>query len=282
MSKVSNNWSVRIPDHWVMPLAGVSLPTIYVALIVFVFGSAVGSFANVVIYRVPQGMSIIKPRSRCTTCGHTLSWWENIPIASYIALRGSCRNCKSKIRIQYPIIEALIGVVWVVLALNIGLKAQLPAYLVFATVLIILSATDLEHRRIPNKILFPSMALGVVLLAVASAVTRDPHRLAQAGIGALAYGVPMFALGLALPAAMGFGDIKLAFYLGLHLGWIGLRLVGVGAFLGFFAGAAIGIGLIASGRKSRKDFIPFGPSMAAGALAAILAGRALLHVWLGV
>ena len=258
-----------------------ALPTWYLVTLAFVAGTVFGSFANVVIYRVPKGLSVVKPGSRCPHCGHELSWWENLPLISYAMLKGKCRECKAPISIRYPLVELLIGLLWAVVTLKFGLVAELPAYLALVTVLVILSATDLEHRRIPNKILGPATILAVVFLLIAAAARSDFTLLGRAAIGGALYGLPMFAIGLAAPAAMGFGDIKLAGYLGLHLGWLGLGVVGVGAFLGFFIGAAIGVGLIVAGRKGRKDFIPFGPSMALGALIAVFFGRALLDLWMG-
>lgn len=251
------------------------------AAIVFSFGAVFGSFANVVIHRLPRGESVVNPGSHCPNCGRSIAWFENIPVLSYAALRGRCKGCSLSISIRYPTVEALTGAACVVVALRIGLKPELPAFLTFVITLIILSAIDLEHRRIPNKVLGPASAAGAALLGVAAAVSGSPGSLAQVGLGAFAYGVPMLLIALVVPRGMGMGDVKLAAYLGGHLGWFSLLHVLVGAFLGFFLGSFVGVVLIALRRKTRKDGIPFGPSMAAGAVGALLLGTPIIGLWLG-
>jgi leader peptidase (prepilin peptidase)/N-methyltransferase len=250
-------------------------------LLAFVFGVAVGSFANVAVYRVPLGLSVVSPRSACPGCGTTLTWYDNIPLLSFVALRGRCRTCGRSISLRYPLVEVVVGAVWVGMLQRIGIRPELPAFLAFATTLVILSAIDLEHHRLPDRVLGPAAILAVVLLVAATAAGAGWVRLEHAGLGALAYGLPMLVLGLAAPTAMGGGDVKFAPYLGLHLGWLGLRLVLAGALLGLIAGGLGGIALLIAGRKGMKDAIPFGPFMALGALAAILLGPAPLRLWLG-
>lgn len=224
---------------------------------------------------------MVHPGSHCPNCGRSIAWFENIPLFSYIALRGRCRSCSEPISIRYPLVEALTGAACVAVAFRIGLKPELPAFLVFVITLVILSAIDLEYRRIPNKVLGPASAIGTVLLGVAALASGAPGSLMRMGIGALAYGVPMLLIALIAPSGMGMGDVKLAAYLGGHLAWFGLLHVLVGAFAGFFIGSLIGVILIALGRKSRKDGIPFGPSMAAGAVVALLLAPPILKLWLG-
>lgn len=177
--------------------------------------------------------------------------------------------------------ESLVGLLWAANVVEFGLVAELPAFLALSTVLVILSAIDLEHRRIPNKILGPSTLLSLGLIVGAALAKGEMSLLTGSLLGGLAYFVPMLIIGLISPKGMGFGDVKFSGYLGLHLGWLGLGHVFIGAFAGFFLGAVIGVLSIASGRKSRKDFIPFGPSMATGALVAIFLGDGLLQLWLG-
>jgi len=174
-----------------------------------------------------------------------------------------------------------MGAVWASVTLRIGVKPELPAFLWFASVLVILGAIDLETRRIPNRILGPSAAVSSALLVAAALLGGKPSLLVPMVAGAFLYGVPMLGLAIAVPAGMGMGDVKLAAYLGLHLGWFSLWHVAVGAFSGFFIGAAVGIALMAVNKKGRKQTIPFGPAMAAGAAVAVLAGAPILKVWLG-
>ena len=248
--------------------------------IVGLIGSLFGSFANVAIHRVPLGRSVIKPRSACPSCATTLSGIENIPVVSYVALRGRCRHCRARISPRYPLVELLTAAVWVAIALKIGWNPELPAYLIFGTALVILSAIDLDVRRLPNTVLAWASLVGAVLFAFATAVRGDVTPLVRGLEGALAYGVPMLVIGLISPAGMGMGDVKFAPYLGFHLGWLRLGFVPVGAFLGFFFGAVIGALLMAIGRAGRKTRIPFGPFMALGAFVCILAGDTILRIWL--
>lgn len=174
-----------------------------------------------------------------------------------------------------------MGVLWALTALVVGLRPELPAFLAFVTVLVMLGAIDLEHRRLPNRILGPaSIVAGVLLLAAAPFSGWTPLLMALAG--AAAYGGPMLLLGLAFPAGMGGGDIKLAGYIGLHLGWLGLLHVLVGAMAGFIVGGVVGVALLVAGRKGRKDPVPFGPAMAVGALVALFAGEVILRFWLPI
>lgn len=249
-------------------------------MLAFCFGAVWGSFANVVIHRLPLGQSVVKPPSACPNCGHQIRWWENVPILSFVFLMGRCSSCRTRISPRYLLVEAVCGGLWLATTLWAGLRPHLVVYLVFATVLLILSVIDLEHRKIPNKVLWPAAVASVPLLVLAALLESEPERILWAAMGAAAYGLPMLALGLLVPKGMGGGDIKLAGYLGLHLGWIGLHRVPVGAFLGFSIGSILGVGLMLAGRKGRKDTIPFGPSMAAGALISMIWGGRLFDLWL--
>lgn len=244
-------------------------------------GLAFGSFANVVVHRVPRSESIVAPGSACPSCGTPLAWYDNIPLLSFLVLKGRCRHCRATISVRYPLIEGLVGVLWGLTALVVGLRPELPAFLAFVTVLVMLGAIDLEHRRLPNRILgAASIVAGVLLLAAAPFSGWTPLLMALAG--AAAYGGPMLLLGLAFPAGMGGGDIKLAGYIGLHLGWLGLLHVLVGAMAGFIVGGVVGVALLVAGRKGRKDPVPFGPAMAVGALVALFAGEVILPFWLPI
>lgn len=251
-----------------------------VPLYAFVIGSLVGSFSNVAIHRIPLGESIVTPRSKCPSCGHQLAWWENVPILSWLLLRARCRKCRNPISVRYPIVEIVVAALWTGLSVKFWPKPELAAYLAFASTLVVLSGIDLEHRRLPNKVIYPMFGVALVLFATAAWSEGSWNMLLRAGAGSLIYGVPMFVLAFAHPRGMGLGDVRLAFYIGLHLGWMGLLHVALGAFSAFTLGAVAGVLLIALGRKGRKDYIPFGPFMAAGALITLFWGRQVLDAWL--
>jgi leader peptidase (prepilin peptidase)/N-methyltransferase len=170
---------------------------------------------------------------------------------------------------------------WALVAWRLGLRPELLALLAFTSVIVVLSFIDLEHRRLPNRIVGPATLLGLALLLIAAAVSGEWNSLLTSILGALAYGVPMLLLALAFPSGMGGGDVNLAAYLGLHLGWFSLLHVLVGAMSGFFLGGAIGIALLAARKKGRKDPIPFGPFMALGGFISVLWGSEILRLWLG-
>lgn len=255
--------------------------TAVAAALAFVTGSAFGSFANVVIYRFPRGQSIVSPRSACPSCGTPITAYDNLPIVSYLLLRGRCRHCQERISVRYPLVEIATGGLWAAAVLLLGLTPELPAFLGLVTALVILSAIDLEHHRLPNRILAVAGVAGAVLLSAAALFKGEYPALGTAALGVLAYGAPMLVIALIVPKGMGGGDVKFAAYLGGHLGWFGLGHVAVGAFVGFLIGAVGGVALMAVGRKGRKDPVPFGPFMALGALIAIPLGDEILKLWLG-
>jgi len=255
------------------------------ALLVLVglFGLAIGSFLNVVVYRVPLGLSLVSPPSRCPSCDHDIRNRHNVPVAGWLVLRGRCADCAARISPRYPLVELATGVLFVALALrlrHLGLSSALPAYLWFAAVGLALALIDLDVRRLPNTIVLPSYPVIGVLLAVSSWTDHDWGALLRAGLGAAAlFG---FFLGLALlyPKGMGFGDVKLAGLLGAVLGYLSWSAVLVGGFLGFLLGALVGILVIARGQGTRKTALPFGPFMIAGALIAIFSTPGLVSLYL--
>ncbi len=241
------------------------------------FGLVIGSFLNVVIYRVPRGESIVAPRSRCPACGATLAWFDNVPVVSYLALRGRCRSCRAPISAQYPIVETLTAGLFAGTAARFGVVWPLPAYVVLAAGLIVLAAIDLELQVLPKRIVYVvTVAVGVLVL-VASVETGDSHRLVVAACSAAAWFGLFFAINAASPRLLGFGDVRLAPVLGLALGWLGVGYVLAGFFLACFFGAAVGIGLIAAGRARLATRVSFGPFLALGTEIAVLAGSGLLR-----
>src|SRR5205807_6335645 len=251
--------------------------TAVVAAVCGVLGLAVGSFLNVVIHRVPLKQSVVRPRSHCPRCGTQLAERDNIPLVSWVLLRGRCRTCGAPISVRYPLVELATAGLFVAAALRFGLDWVLPAYLVLFAALLAISLIDLEHYIIPNRIVYPTLAVSVPLLVLAAAATGHWRDLEHAAIGAVSGWGLMLAIHLVSPRGMGFGDVRLAFVLGLFLGWLSLNHVFLGLFLGFLFGSLVGLVLIVLRRRGRRDHIPFGPFLAAGATVAILAGSPILH-----
>jgi leader peptidase (prepilin peptidase)/N-methyltransferase len=243
-------------------------------------GLLIGSFLNVVIWRVPRGESIVSPPSACPSCGERIRPRDNVPVVSWLLLRGRCRHCHEPISARYPFVELLTGLVFAVLAARIGFEAELPAFLYLAAIGVALALIDLDVKRLPNAIVLPSYAVAAVLLGAAAVLGDDLGSYLRAVLGMAALFGLYFVLVLVYPAGMGFGDVKLAGVLGLYLGWLGWGEVVSGGFLGFLFGGVVGGALMMARRAGRKSQIPFGPFMLAGAFAAILWGGALADLYL--
>ncbi len=242
-----------------------------------VLGLAVGSFLNVVIHRVPRKESIMRPRSRCPSCGTQIAERDNIPLVSWILLRGKCRHCQAPISPRYPLVEALTGGLFAAAALKFGADWALPAFLALTAGLVALAFTDLEHYLLPVRIVYPVLLLVGGLLILAAAITGNWHRLLIAVLsGAIAFAF-FFLLNFINPKWMAFGDVRLSAIIGLGLGWLGGGYAVLGFFLAFLLGAVIGVALIAAKRIQRTSPIPFGVFLAAGAFIAIYAGHPILH-----
>jgi leader peptidase (prepilin peptidase)/N-methyltransferase len=253
--------------------------TTYVAVVCGVFGLVIGSFLNVVVWRVPRGESVVQPPSHCPRCNTRLAARDNIPVLSWLILRGRCRTCHEPISVRYPLVELATGVLWAGLAVRFGWHAVLPAFLYLGAVGIALALIDLDHHRLPDVLTLPSYPVGIVLLGVA-AVAEDGH---TPFVRALLGMVVLFAfyalLWLVYPAGMGLGDVKLSGVLGLYLGWIGWGALLTGAFSAFVLGGLVGIGVILFAGGGRKTKVPFGPFMLLGALVGILWGQSLAHAY---
>jgi leader peptidase (prepilin peptidase)/N-methyltransferase len=231
-------------------------------------GAAFGSFVNVLAYRLPRRESIVKPRSRCPGCGTTIRSRDNIPIVSWLLLRGRCRDCAVKIPLRYPLVEAVTAALFVLLGVKFGREAALWPALAMAVILVAAAATDLEQRIIPNRLMAAGAVLALVLWTLA-----DPSRLPENLIAGLAAGGLLLVTAIAYPAGMGMGDVKLAAVMGLFLG----RLVGPALFIGFAAGALVGIAIVAArGPAARKQGVPFAPFLALGGVLALLFGSGLI------
>jgi len=228
-------------------------------------GLIAGSFLSVVAHRVPLGESIVAPRSRCPSCGTQIAAYDNVPLFSYLALRGRCRHCDAKVPATYPLLEAGLAAVFVAILLRYpddGIEIALGACL--AATLATITLTDLEHRVIPNKVLIVAALVAVGLL-----VAGDRDALAEHAIAAAIAFAVMFLIAIVYPRGMGMGDVKLAGVMGLYLG----KAVAPALLIGFAAGALFGLALIASrGAEARKQTVPFGPFLALGGLIAIFVG----------
>jgi leader peptidase (prepilin peptidase)/N-methyltransferase len=250
--------------------------TAFVVLVCALLGLMVGSFLNVVIWRVPRRESVVAPPSHCPGCDAAISPRDNVPVLSWLLLRGRCRRCGEPIPVRYPMVEVGCAVLWGVIGYRFHDSWALPAYLVLAAALLALSVIDLEHYLLPNRIVFPLTVAGVALLGVAAVVSGQGDDFVRALLGGVAAFGLLLALHLVSPRGMGMGDVKLAFVLGLYLGWLGWGEVFLGLFLGFFLGAVIGVALVAAKVRSRKDHVPFGPFLAAGTLIAVVWGPSIL------
>jgi leader peptidase (prepilin peptidase)/N-methyltransferase len=247
---------------------------------VAVLGLLIGSFLNVVIWRVPRGESVVRPSSHCPSCDADIRPRDNIPVLSWMLLRGHCRRCSAPISGRYPAVELLTAAVFVVLALRIGLDAALPAFLYLGAVGVALAIIDLDVKRLPNAIVLPSYVVALVLLGVAAFTQGEWSNLLRALLGMAVLFAFYFLLVLVYPSGMGFGDVKLAGVLGLYLGYLGWAEVITGGFLGFLFGGVVGGALMALRKAGRKSQIPFGPFMLSGALVAIVVGGALADLYL--
>ena len=254
-----------------------------IVVLATILGLAVGSFLNVVIWRLPRGESLAHPPSACPKCGHEIRKRDNIPVLSWLILRGRCRDCGAPISPRYPLVEAGTALFFGLVALDFVTRAPdqpqasaalwaLPAFLYLAAVSVTLAAIDIDLRRLPDRIVLPSIVVGVVLLALATFGAGDWGLLVRALVGGAVLFAFYFALVLAYPRGMGFGDVKLAALLGLYLGWMGWDALIVGAFAAFLIGGVFAIVLVLVKRANGKTAIPFGPWMLLGAWVGIFLG----------
>ena len=258
-----------------------------------VFGLTIGSFLNVVAYRVPAGLSVVRPASACPGCGAEIRSRDNVPVLGWLMLRGHCRDCDMKISPRYPIIEAFTGLAFVLVALGFvpaiasatsGLAlasaiVTMVAFLYLAAISVVLAIIDIDVKRLPDPIVLPAYLVGSVLLTVAALLGGNAAALLPAVIGGAAmfafYGILWLVSG-----GMGLGDVKLAGVLGIYLGYLGWAQLAVGAAAAFVLGGVFGIVLLIARRSGRKSKIPFGPWMILGAWIGIVAGVPIATAYL--
>jgi leader peptidase (prepilin peptidase)/N-methyltransferase len=247
--------------------------TALAAAIAAVFGAIVGSFLNVVIWRLPRGESIVSPGSRCPSCGTALKPYENVPIVSWLALRGKCRSCGHAISARYPLVEALTAVLLALVPIFLGADKDVWLGFAFVLILVPIAFIDLDHRIIPNKLTLLGAGLALGLTAAFAADDLVEHLIA----GAAAF-LFLFAAVLAYPAGMGMGDVKLAGVMGLFLG----RSVGPAMLVALVSGTLVGAAIIArkGAAEGRKTAVPFGPFLALGSLVGLYVGDEIVDWYL--
>lgn len=256
------------------------MDTTLVLIACIVMGLLIGSFLTVVVDRVPSGGSIVAPPSACGSCGHRLTVPDLVPIASWLALRGRCRHCGTKIGVEPLVIESANAAIFVLFGLRFGADAVLPAFCILGAALVALVWIDLHEFRLPREITYTAFVLGSIALIVAALVNDEPERIWKAFAGA---GLALAIMGLIYLGSrgqMGDGDVRLAPLLGLYLGYLHLGTVPVGLFFGFLIGAVVGVAAMAIGSAGRKTALPFGPFLAVGTVLAIFVGPATVDlIW---
>lgn len=243
----------------------------YLSVVSLLAGLVVGSFLNVVIYRVPRKESLVRPGSHCPRCGHAIRWYDNVPVVSWLALHGRCRDCGNAISWRYPFVEGLTGILFLAAFLAFGPGGRMLLNWGFLAVLVSLFFIDLDYLIIPDRIVLPAAAIGL-----AAAIALQPSEWWQyvvAGLGAAGF---LFLIALIWAGGMGFGDVKMALLMGFVLG---SRVI-VGLFAAFLLGGVVGVALVATGMRSRKDHIPFGPFLALGSTVALFWGESILNLYL--
>jgi leader peptidase (prepilin peptidase)/N-methyltransferase len=244
-------------------------------------GLIFGSFLTVVIGRLPRGESIVRPRSRCPTCGAEIRARDNVPVVSWVLLRGRCRACGERISAEYPLVELATAALFAAAAVLVDPIYTASLAAPFLGIMLAIAVIDARHRVVPNRIVYPSLGLFAVAIVVGDLAGGGVDAL-DAGLGLALYGVPLLLVAVAVPQGMGMGDVKLAALIGLVLGSFGLSYVGVAAGVGVIGGgigALMALALLGAGRK---DQIPFGPFLAGGAVMATLLGPRIADLYLSL
>lgn len=277
-------------------MTGPALLVGYFAGLTAVFGLLIGSFLNVVVYRVPAGLSVVRPRSACPNCGHEIRGRDNVPVLSWLVLRGRCRDCATPISARYPAVELVTAVAFVIVLARFWLTTAaadsgvsvaqqmllLGTMLFVMAISVALALIDLDTQRLPDAIVLPSYAVVIVCGAGMSLLGGDWGAFARGLTGMAALGTFYLVLAIAVPRGMGLGDVKLAGVLGFVLAYLGWGPLAVGAFGAFLLGGTFSIVLMVLRRVGRKSGIPFGPWMLAGAWCGIFFGDGVLRAYLSL
>lgn len=251
---------------------------VILSIAVFIFGLMIGSFLNVCIYRIPRKESIVFPSSHCPSCGKEIMFRDNIPIISYVILRGRCRFCSAKISIRYPIIELMTAVFLLLLFIKYGATLNYLRFAFFICVLIVISAIDIEHLVIPNRVIVPAIAVGLLFSIILGYQILLESLIGIALGGGLLLVIAIIAPFIFKQESLGGGDIKLAAFMGIFLG----PFVLMALFWGFFVGALVGLTLMARKDKSLKDAITFGPFLAIGSAVTLFLGSSIWAFYVGL
>jgi leader peptidase (prepilin peptidase)/N-methyltransferase len=242
--------------------------------IVFVFGLTVGSFCNVVIYRLPQGKSIVIPGSQCRSCGNSIRPWDNVPLLSYVLLRGRCRFCKELISVRYPAVELASAILCMLLWYKFGFTLTFVLYGLLTSTLLVVALIDFDHKIIPNIITLPGLAIGLGL-----SLWVLPISPLASLLGLLIGSMLFYLIAIVSKGGMGGGDIKLIAMIGAFLGWQGALFT---ILSGALMGSLVGMMLMLLGKKGRKDKVPFGPFLSCGAILFMLSGDDLIRWYLNL
>lgn len=241
------------------------------------YGAIIGSFLNVVIYRLPLGQSLLRPPSRCRKCSYQLRWFDNIPVFSWLFLKGRCRKCGTGVSWQYPLVELITAALFVLVVWMTPLSPLMAARLILVCILIVLFGIDLEHHILPNSITLPGIAVGLLLSLIAPPGWKDAVIGALLGAGVL-YAIAAGYYFWRREEGMGMGDVKMLAMIGAFLGW---KNVLVTLVLSSFSGAIIGVGMMAFERGGMKYALPFGTFLALGALVAMFVGEPFVAWYAG-
>ncbi|MBF0537352.1 MAG: prepilin peptidase [Nitrospirae bacterium] len=261
---------------------GFAIPSYYLYVVFFTTGLAIGSFLNVCIYRLPLGLSIVRPASHCPKCDKPIAFWQNIPIFSYIVLRGKCYYCGQRISLRYPFVELLNGVFYAFAFHRFGLTYYSLFYVVLLSALIVITFIDIDHQIIPDVITIPGVVIGLV---AASVILPDLYGyggvlgFTWSVVGLLVGGGIFYVIAVVSKGGMGGGDIKLMAMLGAMFGW---KYVLMTIFIGSLTGSIYGLALMVFKGKDRKTKVPFGPFLAAASVVALFYGRDMLMLYLGL
>ncbi len=245
------------------------------------FGGAIGSFLNVVIYRVPSGLSVVKPASACPSCGAPIKTRDNIPVLSWFLLRGRCRSCDAAISPRYPVVEAATATLWIGCTLRFAKIEEAVFASLMVSTLLALAMIDIDTRRLPNSIVLPGTAVAALWVIVLAALTSDGRLVVRAALcGAAAFAL-LFVIAL-VSGGMGFGDVKLAAFIGILTGRFAWQLTVSAILIAFIGGGLFAVVLLLTRRAGRKSAMPFGPALAFGAVAALFLGTGFVHRTLGL
>lgn len=245
---------------------------VFLAVVSTFYGLLIGSFLNVVVYRVPRDLSIVRPPSACPRCSNAIAWYDNIPVVSWLVLRAKCRHCGEPISSRYILVELTGGAIFLGSLLRFGVHPISVVFMAFFSGLLALALIDLEHLRLPTKMVYTTTLITGVLLIATAAHSHEWHQLVVAAACGVAWFVSFFALNFFAPKYLGFGDVRLSFILGLTIGWLGIPYVLFGFFAANLIGALIAVPMMITHRLKSEEPIPYGVFLSLGAVFIVFVG----------